>query len=182
MARVAVPTSMSAEQKAVAEKIKASIGRPEIGGPYSAWIQRPELASCILQLSDHIRTSSVPPRLRMLAILLSIRHWGADFPWSAQVPRALEAGLSQAIVTAIGEGKTPSFSDLDEEAVYQLATELLERRELSDATYRRALDRLGEGDLVELVASIGHFSTVSLTAVAFDIHPARPPSPPLKKF
>lgn len=181
MARIVVPAEMSTEQKSVAERIKASIGRPEIGGPYSAWIHRPELASRILQLSNYFRESSVPPRLRMLAVLLSIRHWGADFPWSAQVPRALEAGLSQAVVTAIGEGKTPSFGDLDEEAVYQLATELLERRGLSDATYRRALDRVGEGALVELVAAIGHFSTVSLTAVAFDIHPARPPATPLKK-
>jgi 4-carboxymuconolactone decarboxylase len=181
MARIAVPAEMSAEQKSVAERIKKSIGQPQVGGPYSAWINRPELASRILALSDYIRQSSVPPRLKMLAVLLSIRHWGADFPWSAQVPRALEAGLSQSIITAIGEGKTPSFSDLDEEAVYQLATELLERRALSDATYRRALDRVGQGELVELVAIVGHFSTVSLTAIAFDIHPARPPATPLKK-
>jgi 4-carboxymuconolactone decarboxylase len=182
MARIAVPADMSAEQKSVAEQIKASIGRPEVGGPYSAWIHRPELALRILQLSDYLRQSSVPPRLRMLAVLLSIQHWGADFPWSAQVPRALEAGLSQSVITAIGEGKTPSFSDLDEEAVYQFASELLERRGVSDATYRRALDRVGEGTLVELVATVGHFSTVSFAAVAFDIHPARPPATPLKKF
>ncbi len=183
MARVTVPAEMSAEQKAVAERVKKSIGRPQIGGPYSAWIQRPELCSRILELSDYFRDeATIPPKLRMLGVLLAVRHWGADYPWSAQAPRALEAGLSQATVAAIGEGKMPSFADLDEEAAYQVASELLERRTLSDATYRRALDRLGQGVLVELVAAVGHFTIVSLTAIAFDIQPAQPPSPPLKKL
>jgi 4-carboxymuconolactone decarboxylase len=183
MARIAVPAQMSAEQQSVAERVKKSIGRPQIGGPYSAWIHRPPLCSRILELSDYFRDGSiVPPKLRMIGVLLAVRHWGADYPWSAQVPRALQAGLSQAMVAAIGEGKTPSFSDLDEEAAYQVASELLERRTLSDATYRRALDRLGEDVLVELVAIVGHFTTVSLTAIAFDVQPASPPSPQLKKL
>ena len=183
MARVSVPAEMSAEQNSVAERVKKSIGRPQIGGPYSAWIHRPELCSRILELSDYFRDGAIlPPKLRMIGVLLSVRHWGADYPWSAQAPRALEAGLSQAAVTAIGEGKIPSFTDLDEEAAYQVASELLERRALSDATYRRALDRLGQDALVELVVIVGHFSTVSLTAVAFDIQPAQPPKIPLRKL
>ena len=174
---------LSPEQNSVAEKVKKSIGRPQIGGPYSAWIHRPPLCERILGLSDYFRDGSIlPPKLRMIGVLMSVRYWGADYPWSAQVPRALEAGLSQATVTAIGEGKTPSFTDLDEEAAYQVASELLGRRTLSDATYKRALDRLGQDVLVELVAIVGHFSTVSLTAIAFDVQPAQPPATPLKKL
>ena len=174
MSRIVVPTELTAEQKPVAEEIIKSIGR--LGGPYGAWINRPELAKRIHQLSDYFRSgAAIPNKLRLLAVLVTVRHWGADFPWSAQVPQALAAGLPQATIAAIGEGKMPSFTDLDEEAVYQVATELLERRTLSDATYRRALDRLGQGVLTELVALVGHFTTVSLTAVAFDIQPAKAP-------
>jgi 4-carboxymuconolactone decarboxylase len=182
MARISVPASMSAEQNSVADRVKKSIGRPQIGGPYSAWIHRPELCERILGLSDFFRDGTIlPPKLRMIGVLMSVKHWGADYPWGAQAPRALEAGLSQATVAAIGEGRTPSFTDLDEEAAYQVASELLERRALSDATYRRALDRLGQDVLVELVAVVGHFSTVSLTAIAFDVQPAQPPKIPLHK-
>lgn len=173
MARIAVPTDMNAEQQAIAAKLKQTIG--QVGGPYSAWIHRPALCARIQDLSDFFRSgTALPDKLRMIGVLMSIRHWGADFPWAAQVPNALKAGLSQAMVTAIGEGKVPSFADLDEEAAYQVASELLERRTLSDSTYRRAVDRLGQDILIELVAVIGHFSTVSLTAIAFDIQPARP--------
>jgi 4-carboxymuconolactone decarboxylase len=179
MSRISVPAELSAEQKVVADRIVKSIG--QIGGPYSAWIHRPELCSRIQQLSDYFRAgSALPPKLRMIGVLMSIKHWGAEFPWSAQVPQALSAGLTQAQVTAIGDGKVPSFTDPDEEVAYQVAAELLERRSLSDATYGRALDRLGQGVLVELVAVVGHFSTVSLTAVAFAIDP-RPVPIPLRR-
>jgi 4-carboxymuconolactone decarboxylase len=181
MPRVTVPTELSPEQKIVAERIVKSIG--QLGGPYGAWINRPEMASRIHQLSDYFRSgAAIEPRLRLLAVLLTIRHWGADFPWSAQAPQALAAGLAPATIAAIAEGKTPSLTDPDEQAVYQVATELLERRSLSDATYGRALDRLGQGVLTELVTVVGHFSTVSLTAIAFDIQPAKPPAVALRKM
>jgi 4-carboxymuconolactone decarboxylase len=180
MARISPPTQMNAEQQAIAEKLKQTIG--QVGGPYGAWIHRPALCDRIQNLSDYFRSGTVlPDKLRMIGVLMSIRHWGADFPWAAQVPNGLKAGLSQAMIAAIGEGKVPSFTDLDEEAAYQVAAELLERRTLTDATYRRALDRLGEGVLIELVAVVGHFSTVSLTAIAFDIQPNRQVAVPMQK-
>lgn len=180
MPRISVPAEMTAEQKPVAERIAKSIGA--VGGPYGAWIHCPELASRIHHLSDYFRgEAAIPPRLRLIAVLRTVRHWGADFPWSAQAPQALAAGLSPAIVAAIGEDKTPSFTDPAEEVAYQVASELLERHAVSDATYRRALDRLGQPALIELVAVVGHFTTVSLTAIAFDIQPAKPPAVPLTK-
>jgi 4-carboxymuconolactone decarboxylase len=180
MPRITVPKELTAEQKPVAEEIIKTIG--QLGGPYGAWINRPELAKRIHDLSNYFRSgAAIPNKLRLLAVLVTIRHWGADFPWSAQVPQALAAGLSQATIHAIGEGKAPSITDLDEEAVYQVATELLERRSLSDATYRRALDQLGEGVLTELVALVGHFTTVSLTAIAFDIAVQKAPPVALRK-
>ena len=180
MPRITPPTEFTAEQKPVAEEIAKTIG--QLGGPYSAWIIRPELAKRIHHLSNYYRdAAAIPDKLRLLAVLTTIRHWGAEFPWGAQVPQALKAGLAEATIHAIGEGRTPSLADPDEEAVYQVASELLERRSLSDATYRRALDRLGQGVLTELVALVGHFTTVSLTAIAFAIEPAKAPPVPLRK-
>jgi len=180
MTRITVPTEMTPEQKLVAERIAKSLGA--VRGPYSAWIHRPELASRIHHLTDYFRNdAAIPSRLRMLAVLLTIRHWGAEYPWSVQVPHGLDAGLSPATVTAVGEGKTPSFTEPDEEIVHRVATELLERHAVSDSTYRLALDRLGQPAFVELIAVIGHFSLISLTAVAFDIHAIKSPPVPLSK-
>ena len=182
MARVTMPTTMTAEQKRVADTIMKMIGSTTIGGPYSAWIHRPELAQRLQSVSEYFRQHSViPPRLRLLAVLTVVRHWGADYPWSVQVPGAIEAGIAPAIVAAIAEGRTPDFKDIDEEAVYDFATELLRGGVVSEATYRRAHDRLGQGVMTELVGVIGHFTTVSLTVNAFDISATRPVSPELRK-
>jgi 4-carboxymuconolactone decarboxylase len=176
MSRVTVPAELSAEQQVVADRVVKSIGR--LGGPYTAWINRPELCSRINHLSDYFRSGTVlPPKLRLIGVLMAIRHWRAGFPWSAQVPNALSAGLTEAQVTAIADGKIPSFTNPDEEAAYQVAAELLERGSLGDATYNRALDRLGLNMLVELVVVVGHFTTVSLTASAFAIDPRPVPIP-----
>ena len=46
---------------------------------------------------------------------------------------------------------------------------LLDRRELDDAAYAGATDLLGERGLVELVATVGYYTTVSMTAAVFGI-------------
>ncbi|HUB94530.1 MAG TPA: hypothetical protein VL993_01345 [Stellaceae bacterium] len=182
MARATMPTDLTTEQKRVADAIMKMIGTTTISGPYSAWIHRPELCHRLQQVSDYFRKDSViPPRLRLLAVLTVVRHWGADYPWSVQVPAAIEAGLAPAVVTALAEGRTPEFKDIDEGIVHAFVTELLRGGTVSDATYRRAHDRLGQGLLTDLVGVVGHFTTVSLTVNAFDIRPTRAVSPELGK-
>jgi 4-carboxymuconolactone decarboxylase len=185
MARIVAPTALTPEQQPVADRIAKALGAPSvaaIGGPSSAWIHCPELAERLFEVADYFRKAAViPSRLRLLAVLVTIRHWGADFPWTAQLPQALAAGLAPDVVTAIGDGKRPDFTDPDEAAVYDFAIELLERHAVSDARHASTLARLGEKALVELVAVIGHFTTVSLTTIAFDIQPRKAASVPLKR-
>ena len=50
----------------------------------------------------------------------------------------------------------------DEDAVYNLCTELLKTSEVSDATFRAAKDKLGEAGVVELLGVVGYYGTVSM--------------------
>jgi 4-carboxymuconolactone decarboxylase len=50
----------------------------------------------------------------------------------------------------------------EEEIVHDFTTELLANRGVSDATYRACLETLGERGVVELVALVGYFTTVSM--------------------
>jgi 4-carboxymuconolactone decarboxylase len=45
----------------------------------------------------------------------------------------------------------------DEAAVFEFCTELLANRQVSDATYKAFVDRLGERAVVELVTLMGHY-------------------------
>jgi len=158
----------SPDQAAIADRLTKTIGG--VHGPYTAWIKRPNIAeamySVLLCLRDH---ATMPRRLRMVATLTVIRHWGADYAWGVNMPLAQDAGVPQAVIDAIFDRRTPDFSDEGDAIGYNLATELLVNRKLSDATFERALEMLGEDKLVELVTVIGYFSAVALTVVAFDI-------------
>ena len=83
---------------------------------------RSELAARAQALGAYCRyNSSLPKRLSELAILVTARHWGAEFEWFAHRKHALDAGLSEQVIEAIRKGKTPNFGDAEERTVFDIA-------------------------------------------------------------
>jgi 4-carboxymuconolactone decarboxylase len=139
-------------------------------GPFPAWLQSPELARRLRAVSELIRfKSSLPRRLSELAILVAGRHWRAEFEFWAHARLGREAGLDDAVISALARGQRPAFQQADESLVYDLCSELFETRRVSDATYGRAVEALGLTSVVELVATAGYYSLVSLTLNAFEV-------------
>ena len=97
-----------------------------------------------------------------LAIIITARHWTAQFEWLAHHRGALQAGVTPAVADAIAEGRRPTAMPRDEEAVYNFATELLEKKQVSDRTFDAAKSVLGERGVVELVNVMGWYGTVSM--------------------
>jgi 4-carboxymuconolactone decarboxylase len=106
--------------------------------------------------------TSVPRKLYELAIIITARHWTAQFEWTAHHRGALQAGVSPAVCDAIAAGKRPSAMPPDEEVVYNFATELLEKKQVSDATFDAAKKLLGERGVVDLISVMGWYGTVSM--------------------
>jgi 4-carboxymuconolactone decarboxylase len=159
---------MAAEQTAIAERIGAVIGG--IHGPYAAWIKRPKLAEGMFNTLIALRDLAVlPRRVRMVATITVIRHWGADYAWGVNKPLALDAGVPASVVEAIEARRTPEFSDDKDQLGWQVAVDLLNNRRLSDDTFNKAASALGDDALVELIAAVGYFSAVALTVVAYEI-------------
>jgi 4-carboxymuconolactone decarboxylase len=71
----------------------------------------------------------------------------------------------------------------DEEAVYDFCRELLETKQVSDATFRKAVDRLGERGVVDVIGVMGYYQLVAM-ALNVDRYPlpegVRPELPPLQ--
>ncbi len=178
------PDRMSEDQRAVYEEI-VSGPHARVIGPFPAWLHSPDLARRIRAVSEFIRfRSSLPPRLTELAILVTGRFWKAEFEYYAHAALARKAGLDDAIIDAIARRQRPDFAKSgtsengDDELVYDICSELFETRRLGDSTYRRAVETLGLQALVELVATAGYYSMVSLTLNAFDVPlPPGEPSP-----
>ncbi len=148
----------------------AKAGNPT-GGPYWAYIRTPKLMRVNQELAATVRGGGLSGRERQIAVLTVVRHWGAKFPWAAQVRASLAAGLDQPTIDAINAGRTPELADPREALAHKLAKELLENKGLSTATYEAAAKAFPEDQLVTLVAAVGQFSMVCCTANAFDISP-----------
>jgi len=78
-------------------------------------------------------------------------------------------GLSDDTIEAIRNGKKPNLTADDERAVYDVVTELVATKALSDATYQRALAVLGMDILIELVTNSGRYTQAAMVINAFQV-------------
>jgi 4-carboxymuconolactone decarboxylase len=169
-------------QKALAEEIlKVSSGG--LGGPYNFLLRSPDMGQRFRFLADYLRfKTSVPRHLNEFAILIQARLWTAQYEWWAHYPLAIKAGLSERIAAELKEGRRPSAMPPEEDAVYSFCVELSCDRSVSDATFARTKELLGEQQMVDLVALTGFYTTVSMilnTAQAGIPNGGEPPLRPL---
>jgi 4-carboxymuconolactone decarboxylase len=70
--------------------------------------------------------------------------------------------LNPAIVDAISGGKRPTSMQPDEETIYTFSTELLNTKQVSDATFEATKKAFGERGVVDLIGVIGYYQLVSM--------------------
>ncbi|MCG8542856.1 MAG: carboxymuconolactone decarboxylase family protein [Alphaproteobacteria bacterium] len=163
------PADYTDDQRAVADAITAG-PRGEVRGPFVPMMHNAKAADAVQRMGSFLRfDGSLPGRLRELAIIMTGRHWTAQYEWYAHYRIALEEGLDAAIADAVAERRRPDFKNTDEEIVYDFVSELYEKNAVSDATFTAAKDLLGPAGVVELVVLCGHYSVISLVLNTFDI-------------
>ena len=153
---------MTPAQKTMIEHVLSG-PRGSTDGPFNVQLRSPEMGDLGQQFGAATRfATSVPRKLYELAIIITARHWSAQFEWTAHHRSALQAGVSAAVCDAIAQGRRPSAMPPDEEAVYNFATELLEKTQVSDSTFEGAKKLLGERGVVDLISVMGWYGTVSM--------------------
>ena len=149
-------------QKPLGEQIMkvSSVG---LGGPYNPLLRSPVLGQRMFDLLYYLRwNSSVPLRLNEFAILIIGRQWRSQVEWFAHAPLAVKAGLSPEIVADLKAQKRPANMQADEAIVYDFVTELTTTHRVSDATFARAKQILGEQQVVDLTSVAGTYVTVAM--------------------
>jgi 4-carboxymuconolactone decarboxylase len=163
------PKNYTADQKAVAAAITAG-PRGEVRGPFKMLMHNPKAADAVQRMGAYLRfDGAMDGRLRELAIILTGRHWTAQYEWYAHASIAEKEGLDTAIIDAIANRKRPAFKNKDEEAIYDFVTELNEKHKISDARYKAAQALLGDAGVVELVMLCGHYTVVSMVLNTFEV-------------
>lgn len=150
------------KQKPLAEQIMkiSSVG---IGGPYNPMLRSPVFGQKMFDLLYYLRwQTSVPTKLNEFAILVIGRQWRSQVEWFAHAPLALKAGLAPEILADLKANKRPANMPAEEAIVYDFITELTAAHAVSDETFNRAKQILGEQQVVDLTAVAGTYVTVAM--------------------
>ena len=170
--------TLSPEQKRVHDQIAGK--RKTVRGPFPMWLRNPRLAEHANQFGIALRDhSTIGRRIFELCVITVCRAWSVQYAWSSHAPQAELQGISPEIVEAIRQNRAPDFKKADERLAYEITTEIMAAKELSQAGYDKAIAQFGEQGTVELISTIGYYAMVGIFLKSFDV---RPPdgSTPLK--
>lgn len=177
---VLYPEQMTPAQRAVHDQIAAG-PRGGVRGPFLALLHNPELALHVQALGEYLRFKTrIPAPLLEIAILVTARHWTAQYEWYAHARLAEKAGVARATIDAIARGALPPGLTADEALVHGFALQVLEHGAPDDAMFAQARERFGLDGTLDLVALIGYYSTIALVLNAAQI-PVPEGAPPLEK-
>ena len=173
--KVLTPAEMTQAQRDLVQNIRsgpraavagsaANSNDGTLGSPFNVFLRSPELGDHLQKVGSHIRfKSTLGQKLNEMAILITARHWTAQYEWFAHHRLALQAGLDPQVAEAIAQGQRPATMKEDEAIVYNFCQELHTTTRVSDATYKAMVDAFGEQGVMDLIAVNGYYVLVAMT-------------------
>lgn len=149
------------DQRVLAEQFTTQT-RAGLGGPWNVILRSPGMGNGVFALYNHYRWDTVlTPAIMEFGVLLVAREWDSQYEWYIHYPLAVSAGMPEAVLAELRDGKRPSGMEPLHDAVYEFATEMMRTHFVSQATFERAKEHLGEQGVVELTGLIGTYITLA---------------------
>ena len=168
--------TMTAEQHQVVAEIVDG-PRGELAGPFAAMIRSPELVRHLQRVGTYLRyEGALPDVVFEYVVLMIARDWDQPVEWAIHEPLARAAGLSSAVIEGVGAGREPALC-APLQAARRLTQEITGARSVSEETFRAAVAQFGEQGVIDLLATIGYYTTLAMTMNA--CRTATPPGPAL---
>jgi 4-carboxymuconolactone decarboxylase len=162
---------LTPRQRQLADDIARTRGG-HLGGPFSVWIRKPDIAEHADRLTNCFRTSpTLERRLIELIVLIVCRDASARYAWSVHAPNALQQGVAQDTIDALAARRRPDFKRDDERLIYEFITELLATKTVSAASFERVKAAFGIDGVIEAVTCAGCYGMIGLVLNVFDIAP-----------
>jgi 4-carboxymuconolactone decarboxylase len=163
--------NLDPRQRALLESIRSGPrAKASLGGPFGVYMHSPEFGELAQQLGAFCRfKTSLEPRLSELAILVTARHWRAQYEWHAHAAIAETVGVLPSTISDVKAGRLPTGAPKDEQAVYAFVVQLYKTKRVSDRTYARVHKLLGDAGMVELSGILGYYALVSMTLDVFRV-------------
>jgi 4-carboxymuconolactone decarboxylase len=142
----------------------------ELKGPFNAYLYSPAIGEAAQKLGEAVRfESSIPSKLREIAILTVASKWKAQYEWWAHEKIARKLGINGKTIKSLLEGQQPQFDHHSESLVFAFCVELTENKRISDSLYTETVELMGEKMVVELVFLIGYYTTVAMILNVFEV-------------
>jgi 4-carboxymuconolactone decarboxylase len=140
-----------------------------LNGPFGIMLHHPALGMPLQELGSAIRfRTTMTDRSREIAILIVAAHLDSEFEWYAHSRVGRAVGLSEAELNRLRYGRFDG-ADPVEAAVRELAEAVLSGLDLAADDYARLRGVLGETIMLEVVALIGYYRTLSDLMRVFDV-------------
>jgi alkylhydroperoxidase family enzyme len=133
----------------------------------STFAHHPALAKAFLRFNVHLLMSStLPTRIRELAILRIAHRRECAYEWSHHVSMAKDEGITDEQIDAVKRGEA---SDEFDRAVLTAVDELDEKSELSDETWAALGQRLNDQQRMDFVFTVGCYALLAMAFNTFGI-------------
>jgi 4-carboxymuconolactone decarboxylase len=161
-----------AQKKAAADFLADR--KQEVFGPFVPLSRSPQLMMAASRLGLFLRFgNSLPRDVSEFAILLMSRRTTQQYEWYIHAADGKTAGLGDALIQAVADGRRPENMSEGMEVVYDFSTELNDFHSVTDRTYARMVAKYGEQGMIELIGLNGYYSMISMV-----LNVARTPLPP----
>ena len=141
----------------------------DAGNLLATLVRHPKLTRAFLRFNNHLLFSStLPPRLRELAVLRVAHLSGSEYEWRHHVRMGQEAGLSDDVIDGVQRGVATDGLD---QAILHAVDELQDKSVISDATWASLSDHLDERQRMDLVFTIGCYGALAMAINTFGVEP-----------
>ncbi|OBF04023.1 carboxymuconolactone decarboxylase [Mycobacterium sp. ACS4054] len=148
-------------------KALSAMRNAESNNALSTLAHHPALAKAFLRFNVHLLTSStLPPRIRELAILRVAHRRDCAYEWSHHVRMAKDEGITDDEIAAVRRGEA---ADEFERAVIDVVDELEEKSQLSDETWFALGQRLDDQQRMDFVFTVGCYAALAMAFNTFGV-------------
>jgi 4-carboxymuconolactone decarboxylase len=162
---------LTPEQHAVFDAIQGGPrGNMGLVGPFAVYVRAPGVGNAAQALGAAVRFgTALEENVKEVAICTVGAFFRSKFEFAAHTELAKKAGVAASVIESLRIGETPVFGDERERTAHEIASQLLAQHRLSDELYAKGQRVLGETRLIELVATVGYYTLVSLTLNTFEV-------------
>ncbi|ORB75419.1 carboxymuconolactone decarboxylase family protein [Mycobacterium scrofulaceum] len=155
-------------------KALSAMRDPAANNALSTLAHHPALAKAFLRFNVHLLTSStLPARVRELAILRVAHRRECAYEWFHHVSMAKAEGITEDQIAAVRGDAREDAGHVDEfdRAVITAVDELDDKSRLSDETWAALGGRLDDRQRMDFVFTVGCYATLAMAFNTFGVQP-----------